>query len=78
MRSLKDHNGYVSSLTIDVEGGRLFSGSWDMVVKVWDLRTLKCLDTLSLVHTGVIYDVLVHNDTIFTASQVWHGGGGVA
>ena len=36
---------------------------------MWDLRTLKCLDTLSLVHTGVIYDVMVHNDQIFTASQ---------
>jgi WD40 repeat protein len=36
---------------------------------VWDLRTLKLLDTLSIVHTGVIYDVMVHNDVIYTASQ---------
>ena len=45
------------------------AGSWDQTVKVWDLRTLKCLDTLSAVHTGTIYDVLLYNDQLFTASQ---------
>lgn len=39
------------------------------MVKVWDLRTLKCLDTLSLLHTGTIYDVVLHDDVIYTCSQ---------
>jgi WD40 repeat protein len=69
MRCLKDHTAYVSCLTIDPVGQRLFSGDWAGTVKVWDLRTLKLLDTLSIVHTGVIYDVMVHNDVIYTASQ---------
>ena len=31
---------------LDVGASRMFSGSWDKTIRVWDLRTLECVKVL--------------------------------
>jgi WD40 repeat protein/serine/threonine protein kinase len=40
VRTLRGHTGIVSSLAFSPDGNRLYSGSRDKTVKVWDLSTL--------------------------------------
>ena len=61
------HTGYVSSLVIVAD--KLFSGSWDASVIIWDRKTLKKIDTLSIEHKGNIYAVLQYKSLLYTASQ---------
>ena len=51
LKTLTGHTDAVRALAIN--GGRLFSGSYDGSVKVWDIGTLECLKTLTG-HTGPV------------------------
>ncbi len=43
--SLEEHKSCVSSLLLLPEENRLISGSWDSSIKIWDLNSLKCVNT---------------------------------
>ncbi|XRA97111.1 WD repeat-containing protein on Y chromosome [Pycnococcus provasolii] len=47
---LSGHTASVLSVSLDVDLNRLISVSTDKTVKVWDLRSSKCLETISALH----------------------------
>lgn len=48
VKTLTGHSGPVRTLVYS--GGRMFSGSYDKTVRVWDVEHLTCLATLQGVH----------------------------
>ncbi|XP_068634487.1 zinc finger CCCH domain-containing protein 17-like [Aristolochia californica] len=71
--SLNGHNLAVVSLIVGAN--RLYSGSMDKTIKVWDLATLQCLQTLTD-HTSVVMSVLCWDQFLLSASldktiKVW-------
>ncbi|XP_051122111.1 zinc finger CCCH domain-containing protein 17-like [Andrographis paniculata] len=72
---LKEHTGAVCSLVIGSGSKRLYSGSKDSTIKVWDVQSLQCLQTLHG-HTSDVTAVLCWEYFLLTASldktiKVW-------
>ncbi|KAL6004660.1 hypothetical protein ACLOJK_005215 [Asimina triloba] len=72
--TLLGHNLTVASLTV---GGarRLYSGSMDNTIRVWDLGTFQCLQTL-MDHTSVVMSLLCWDQFLLSCSldqtiKVW-------
>jgi WD40 repeat protein len=55
-KTLRGHTGFVRAVTFDNDGSRVFSGSSDKTVKVWDAKTGKVKLTLGG-HQGDVNDV---------------------
>ncbi|KAG8071851.1 hypothetical protein GUJ93_ZPchr0006g40596 [Zizania palustris] len=71
--SLAGHQLAVVSLVVGAM--RLYSGSMDKTIRVWDLATLQCIQTLSE-HTGVVMSVLCWDQFLLSCSldqtiKVW-------
>ncbi|KAL9289115.1 putative transcription factor WD40-like family [Arabidopsis thaliana] len=70
------HNDAVSSLSLDVELGLLYSSSWDTTIKVWRIADSKCLESIHA-HDDAINSVMSgFDDLVFTGSadgtvKVW-------
>lgn len=54
------HEGPITCLALDF--GKIYSGSWDMTVRVWDRSSLKCLNIL--VHNDWVWSLVPHDTTI--------------
>lgn len=52
-RLLAEHRGRVSALSLSEDGRYLASGSWDQTLKVWDLKTGHCVNTLNAHDQGI-------------------------
>ncbi|CAO2161379.1 unnamed protein product [Urochloa humidicola] len=70
---LSGHQRPVISLSISAT--RLYSGSLDKTIKVWDLKTLQCVQTLSE-HKAAVTSVLCWDDKLLSCSldrtvKVW-------
>ncbi|CAO2205311.1 unnamed protein product [Urochloa humidicola] len=70
---LSGHQRPVISLSISAT--RLYSGSLDKTIKVWDLKTLQCVQTLSK-HKAAVTSVLCWDDKLLSCSldktvKVW-------
>lgn len=50
-----------------VANDRLFSGSYDGTVKVWDVKTMECLQTLAG-HTGPVRTLVYSGGHMFSGS----------
>ncbi|XP_031093565.1 protein JINGUBANG-like [Ipomoea triloba] len=62
------HFDAVSSMSVDLDQGLLYSGSWDKTVKVWRLRDSKCIESVKA-HDDAVNSVAVGFDGfIFTGS----------
>ncbi|CAN0870293.1 Zinc finger CCCH domain-containing protein 17 [Linum grandiflorum] len=77
--SLTGHTSPVVSLKF--EGGRLFSGSIDGTIKVWDGSTLQLLETFKG-HEGPVMSLLFFGEFLLSCSldckiKVWSGSGEV-
>lgn len=59
------HSDAVRALA--VANDRLFSGSYDGTVKVWDVKTMECLQTLAG-HTGPVRTLVYSGGHIFSGS----------
>ncbi|KAK6930643.1 WD40 repeat [Dillenia turbinata] len=70
---LKGHEAAVVSLVVG--GNRLYSGSMDHNIKVWDIDTLQCIRTLNG-HSAVVMSLLFWDQHLFSCSldntiKVW-------
>lgn len=66
------HAGPVLSLVLSPDGSRLFSSAGDSTVKVWDLRTFRCLHAvLSVYDVGDIFSTAYdeEGDRLYVACQ---------
>jgi WD40 repeat protein len=53
---LEGHSDYVKTVSITPDGSRAVSGSSDKTLRLWDLRSGKCIRTLEG-HAGAVYSV---------------------
>jgi WD40 repeat protein len=79
--TLRGHTAGVSSLALTADGNRLFSGSFDGTVKVWDLEVGKAVLTLPGHAGGYGLALSVDGKTLFAgdgggAIRVWDLGAG--
>lgn len=58
------HHGPITCLGLD--SGRIYSGSWDMTVRVWDRNNFKCIRTLS--HGDWVWDLVPRGSTIASSA----------
>ncbi|CAI9769917.1 unnamed protein product [Fraxinus pennsylvanica] len=62
------HFDAVSSMSVDVDQGLLYSGSWDKTLKVWRISDSKCLESITA-HDDAVNSVVVAFDRlVFTGS----------
>jgi WD40 repeat protein len=70
------HDGPVTSLALDLT--RIYSGSWDTTVRVWDRHSMKC--TVVLRHSDWVWGLVPHDTTVATVSgsdvYVWDTNSG--
>lgn len=70
------HFDAVSCLSLNIEQGLLYSGSWDKTLKVWRIATAKCLESI-VAHDDAVNSVVSGFDSfVFTGSadgtvKVW-------
>ncbi|MBS0604679.1 MAG: WD40 repeat domain-containing protein [Verrucomicrobia bacterium] len=64
--TLQGHDTVVSSLALD--GQRLFSGSYDKAIKVWDLNTNTCTATLQG-HDNAVMSLALDGQKLFSGSS---------
>ncbi|KAM5558772.1 hypothetical protein ABKV19_020454 [Rosa sericea] len=74
--SLTGHTAAVVCLRIGSSATKLYSGSGDNTIKVWDLETLQCVATLSG-HSGVVTSLVCWDQFLISGSldctiKVWH------
>jgi WD40 repeat protein len=73
---LWEHEGPITSLALDLT--RMYSGSWDMTVRIWDRFSLKCLKVLR--HSDWVWGLVPHDTTVASTSgsdvYVWDSGSG--
>jgi len=62
---LRGHHGAVYALS--VSGNRLFSGSYDATIKVWDLEKLQNFQTLQR-HTSSVESLVSSNGFTYSGS----------
>ncbi|XP_059640672.1 F-box/WD-40 repeat-containing protein At5g21040 [Cornus florida] len=61
---LWEHEGAITSLALDLT--RIYSGSWDMTIRVWDRSLLKCLKVLR--HSDWVWSLVPHDTTVASAA----------
>ncbi|KAF7815463.1 F-box/WD-40 repeat-containing protein [Senna tora] len=58
------HEGPITSLALDLT--RIYSGSWDMTVRLWDRHSLKCTKVLG--HSDWVWGLVPHDTTVASTS----------
>ncbi|CAN1251508.1 F-box/WD-40 repeat-containing protein At5g21040 [Linum perenne] len=64
MFRLWEHVGPITSLALDPM--RIYSGSWDMAVRIWDRSSLTCVKVLS--HGDWVWSIVPHGTTVASSS----------
>ncbi|XP_020600084.1 F-box/WD-40 repeat-containing protein At5g21040 [Phalaenopsis equestris] len=70
------HHGPITCLGLD--SARIYSGSWDMTVRVWDRLNFKCIRTLN--HGDWVWDLVPRGSTIASSAgrdvYIWDSANG--
>ncbi|KZV41140.1 myosin heavy chain kinase B [Dorcoceras hygrometricum] len=62
------HHDAVSCMSVDIDHGLLYSGSWDKTLKVWRISDSKCLESIQ-VHKDAVNSLVAAFDVmVFTGS----------
>lgn len=71
-----EHEGPITSLALDPT--RIYSGSWDMTVRIWDRSSLECIKILR--HGDWVWSLVPHDTTVASTSgsdvYVWDTNSG--
>ncbi|CAH9100132.1 unnamed protein product [Cuscuta epithymum] len=75
---LWEHQGPITCLAVAFN--KIYSGSWDMTVRVWDRSSLKCLTVL--MHNDWVWSLAPHDDTTVATTSgssiyLWDAGSGM-
>lgn len=62
---LQEHQSPVSCLALD--DTRIYSGSWDMTIRVWDRSVYHCVQVLQ--HTSWVWNLAPHGNTL--SQRIW-------
>lgn len=68
VRALAGHIGAVYSVCISNQSRRVFSGSFDSTIKVWNLENSRCIQTLKR-HTSSVEALVFDGDALYSASS---------
>ncbi|CAI9106020.1 OLC1v1005070C1 [Oldenlandia corymbosa var. corymbosa] len=72
-----EHEGAITCLALDF--ARIYSGSWDMTVRIWDRSNLKCLNVL--VHCDWVWSLVPHENNLASSAgsdvYVWDSTSGI-
>ncbi|KAG0462308.1 hypothetical protein HPP92_020784 [Vanilla planifolia] len=60
------HHGPITCLALD--STRIYSGSWDMSVRIWDRIKFKCIETLK--HRDWVWDLVPRGSTIASSAGI--------
>ncbi|XP_047332833.1 zinc finger CCCH domain-containing protein 48-like [Impatiens glandulifera] len=65
---LRGHKSGVVCLRVGVKGSRMFSGSRDNTIRVWDLDTMECIETL-YGHTSAVMSLICWETYLLSGSM---------
>lgn len=73
-KTLTAHDDTVEALVVDEQQNLLYSASWDHTIKIWDLDSFICRQTLK--SDSDVRELVIHDDKLFSgcgngAVQVW-------
>ena len=63
------HKNYINSMYYLNTNHTLFSCSKDLNIKIWNLDSLQCINTLKKQHTSNIYDIILCNNDLISCSN---------
>lgn len=73
---LWEHEGPITCLALDLT--RIYSGSWDMTIRIWDRLLLKCVTVL--MHNDWVWCLMPHDTTVVSTSgsdvYIWETSSG--
>ena len=68
----KEHQNCINSVTISPDGKYIVSGSSDKTIKIWDIKTAECLNTLKG-HSNYVSSVTISPDGKYIVSGSYDG-----